>query len=122
MKTRKVLVVDDEYLIRWAITHMLSDAGYEVTCVDNGLSAMESATAVHFDFVITDLDLPGLGGWELLDRLLKLKAPPRVIITSARPDDDNGKKVRERGGLAYIEKSSALMEGITETLKAACSG
>jgi CheY-like chemotaxis protein len=118
MKTGKVLVADDEYLIRWAISHALADAGYEVTSVDDGLAAIEAAVTETFDFVITDLDMPCLGGWELLDRLLELRRPPRVIVTSARIDHDNGKRVKDRGGWAYIEKSSTLMEGIKEALKA----
>ena len=122
MKTVKVLVVDDKYLIRWAITRVLSDAGYEVSSADDGLEALETATMGSFDFVITDLDMPGLDGWDLLDRLLNLQNPPRVIVTSAQADDDNVMKVRERGGWAYVEKSSTLMDGIKETLKAACGG
>jgi two-component system, response regulator, stage 0 sporulation protein F len=122
MKTRKVLVVDDEYLIRWAIAHTLSDAGYQVMAAEDGLAAIETATGERFDFVITDLDMPGLGGWELLDRLLQLQTPPRVIVTSARMDHENMKKVKERGGWAYVEKSSTLMDGIKQTLKEACAG
>jgi two-component system, NtrC family, nitrogen regulation response regulator NtrX len=122
MRPRTVLVVDDEYLIRWAIAHTLSDAGYEVTAAEDGLKAIEAAKEQNYDFVITDLDMPELGGWELLDVLLKLQAPPRVIVTSARIDHDNARKVKERGGWAYIEKSSSLIEGIKETLKAACAG
>jgi CheY-like chemotaxis protein len=121
MHTRKVLVVDDDYLIRWAVAHALSDAGYLVASADDGLAAMEKVTTESFDFVITDLDMPGLGGWELLDRLVRLHTPPRVIVTSARINDDNVRRVKERGGWAYIEKSSTLMEGIKETLKAACA-
>jgi CheY-like chemotaxis protein len=122
MKPRRVLVVDDEYLIRWAISHTLAEAGYEVTAVEDGLQAMEATAGQSFDFVITDLDMPGLGGWELLEKLLTLETPPRVIVTSARVDRDNMRILKEKGGWAYVEKSSSLIEEIKETLKAACAG
>jgi two-component system response regulator (stage 0 sporulation protein F) len=120
MKAKKVLVVDDEYLIRWAMVHTLSDAGYDVTATDDGLKAIETAREEAFDFVITDLDLPGLGGWELLAMLCNLPVPPRVIITSACGGEDKVRKVKEKGGLAFVEKSSSLMDGIKETLREAC--
>jgi CheY-like chemotaxis protein len=122
MKPRRVLVVDDEYLIRWAISHTLAEAGYEVTAAEDGLKAMEATAGQSFDFVITDLDMPGLGGWELLEKLLTLETPPRVIVTSARVDRDNMRILKEKGGWAYVEKSSSLIEEIKETLKAACAG
>ncbi len=122
MKQKKILIVDDEYLIRWAILHTLSDAGYEVTAADNGLKAIEAAREGTFDFVITDLDMPGLGGWELLTLLLDLPTPPRVIVTSACGDQDSADKVKEKGGWAFVEKSSSLIDGIKERLKEACAG
>jgi len=122
MKPKKILIVDDEYLIRWAMVHTLSDAGYEVAAADDGLKAIEAAREGIFDFVITDLDMPGLGGWELLAMLLDLPIPPRVIVTSACGDRDNVNKVKEKGGWAFVEKSSSLIDGIKETLKEASIG
>jgi CheY-like chemotaxis protein len=119
MKTQTVLVVDDEYLIRWAISHALSDAGYEVSTAENGQKAIALTAGVRFDWVITDLEMPGVGGWELLDTLLQLKTPPRVIVTTARHEESNGQRVKEKGGWAYVEKSSRLIDGIKETMGAA---
>ncbi len=119
MKPPRVLVVDDEYLIRWAVGRSLADAGYDVTSAEDGLEAIQTAMKENFDFVITDVDMPGMGGWELLERLLELKNPPRVIVTSGRIDRDNLNMVTERGGWAYLEKSSSLIDNIKETLKRA---
>ncbi len=122
MKPPRVLVVDDDYLIRWAVGRSLADAGYDVTSAEDGLEAIQTAMKENFDFVITDVDMPGMGGLELLERLLELKNPPRVIVTSGRIDRDNVNMVTERGGWAYLEKSSSLIDNIKETLKEACAG
>jgi len=55
---QKVLVVDDDFLIRWSLTQTLSQAGCEVTTAEDGFKAIEKARDQHFDFVITDLSMP----------------------------------------------------------------
>jgi len=73
----------------------------------------------HFDFVVTDLAMPGVDGWRVLETLVKMQAPPRVIVMTARPEEHFRRSVKEKGGFAYVEKSR-LIEDVKETLKAAC--
>ena len=111
----KVLVVDDDDLIRWSLVRFLSHAGYEVTTAVNGLEALTIAGTLHFDFVITDLCMPELDGWKLLDKLMQLQPPPRVIVMSAHEERDDHRMVKEKGGWAYLEKSG-LLDRIIEAL------
>jgi CheY-like chemotaxis protein len=116
---QKILVVDDEYLIRWALVQSLSEAGYEVMAVENGLQAFEAAQKEHFDFVVTDLSMPGLNGWQLLDKLIGLKSSPRVIVMTSQSEEDHWRRVKEQGGWAYVEKDSCLLDGVKHVLKRA---
>ena len=118
IQPQKVLIVDDEYLIRWALAQSLSEAGYEVTAVEDGLKALEAAQKESFDFVVTDLAMPGLDGWQLLEMLLRLQTPPRVIVITVQGEENCQRKVKERGGWAYVEKDR-LIPGVREALKAA---
>ena len=118
IQPQKVLIVDDEYLIRWALAQSRSEAGYVVTAVEDGWKALESAQKESFDFVVTDLVMPGLDGWQLLERLLQLQTPPRVIVITSQVEENCQRKVRERGGCAYVEKDR-LIPGVWEALKAA---
>ena len=120
IQPQKVLIVDDDYLIRWALAHALSEAGYEVSTAEDGLKALEMAEKEYFDFVVTDLIMPGLDGWKLMEMLCCLPAPPLVIAMSAHADEDYPGKVKERGGWAYVEKSS-LIDGVRETLRKAAA-
>jgi DNA-binding response OmpR family regulator len=107
-------------LIRWALAHALSEAGYEVSAAEDGWKALQMAEKECFDFVVTDLVMPGLDGWKLLEKLCRLPAPPRVIVMTAHGDADYPKRVKENGGWAYVEKTS-LIDGVKETLREAAA-
>jgi CheY-like chemotaxis protein len=112
----KVLIVDDEFLIRWSLVQLLAEEGYEVTAVDDGKKAVEMAATERFDFVITDLGMPGLDGWGVLDELMQFQFPPRVIIMTADAAEEQRKLVKQKGGCGYIEKSCLIQE-IKKTLE-----
>jgi CheY-like chemotaxis protein len=90
--TNKVLVADDEFLIRWSLSEALSKEGYEVKIVEDGNKALETINSEFFDFVITDLMMPGINGWEVLERITAQKTRkqrrkregPMVISRSPR--------------------------------------
>ena len=114
---RKVLVADDEFLIRWSLAQALSREGYEVVTVENGKKAIDAACAQNFDFVITDLAMPEVDGWKVLEALTHRKTPPRVIVMTADAQENDQKIVKERGGWACVEKS-CLIDGIKQALEA----
>jgi CheY-like chemotaxis protein len=106
----KILVADDEFLVRWSLTESLSREGYEVTAVENGIQAVETAKLNHFDFIITDLIMPGLEGWEVMDSLHDLPKPPRVIIITAYDKERTREIASEKGAWAYVEKPFLIKE------------
>ncbi|MFC2045672.1 ATP-binding protein [Chloroflexota bacterium] len=61
----KILVVDDELVIRELLTHLLKNKGYEVDTVDNGNDALEKLNRIDYDLVLLDIKLPGKSGIEL---------------------------------------------------------
>ena len=113
----KVLIVDDEFLIRWSLVQLLSEEDYEVTAVEDGWKAIEIASAERFDFVITDLGMPGLDGWGVLDKLMELQFPPRVIVMTADAAEEHRQLVEQKGGWGYVEKTYLIQE-IKKALKA----
>ncbi len=67
----RILVVDDEPMVRALIARVLSDAGYEVVAVANGRAALDAARGaeVGFDLIVTNNYMPGLNGSELIERV-----------------------------------------------------
>jgi two-component system, cell cycle sensor histidine kinase and response regulator CckA len=67
----RILVVDDEPMVRALITRALTDAGHEVVVAANGKAALEAARGAEagFDLIITNNYMPGLSGPELIERI-----------------------------------------------------
>ncbi|HYA92716.1 MAG TPA: response regulator [Thermodesulfobacteriota bacterium] len=97
-------MADDEYLIRWSLTQALCQEGYDVISVENGKKAIEATAAQHFDFIITDLIMPESDGWEVLEMAKQAQPPPRVIIITAKGNEETGRIAKEKGAWAYVEK------------------
>ena len=81
----RILVVDDEALIRWSIVETLSDCGYEVVAVTDAESAVQVVTdaAVPFDVALLDFRLPDSNDLNLLSRLRRLAPTMRIILMTA---------------------------------------
>lgn len=74
-----ILVVEDDELILETLCDCLEAEGFDVTCCDNGLTALETAREKCFRVIITDHDLPGISGAEIV-RTLRLQCPSSFII------------------------------------------
>jgi DNA-binding NtrC family response regulator len=81
--SEKILVVDDEQIIRESISFILKKEGYNVSEAENGRIAREKLLAEPFDLVITDLEMPELKGIELLGHITKMSPEISVIIITA---------------------------------------
>lgn len=100
----RILIADDEYLIRWSLSRALSQQGYEVFLVEDGKKAIDTLKTQVFDIIITDLLMPELDGWQVLEAAQQLRPPPRVIIISAHGGEDTREIAKEKGAWAYLEK------------------
>lgn len=76
---RKVLIVDDEELVRNYVRRALSSRGWEITEAVNGTDAIEAVENVAFDAVICDLKMPDIRGEEVIKRLLELRPGIKII-------------------------------------------
>ncbi len=114
----KILIADDEFLIRWSLSQALSKEGYEVITVEDGKKAIEAAKIQHFDFIITDLIMPEVDGWKVLETVLQTQTPPRVIIITAHGKEGYERIAKEKGAWAYVEKPY-MIERIKQILKEA---
>ena len=86
--------------------------------VEDGKKALEAAKTCHFDFVITDLVMPELDGWQVLETIRQSRSQPpqRVIIITAHGKEETQKAVLEKGAWAYVEKPY-IIDKIKEMLK-----
>ena len=108
-------------MIRWSLGQALSQEGYEVISVEDGSKAIEAIKGQDFDFVITDLFMPELDGWKVLETIRQTRSPSRVIVITAHGMEDTGRMAKEKGAWAYVEKPY-LIEKIKEILNKAYNG
>jgi DNA-binding NtrC family response regulator len=103
-------------LIRWSLAQALSQEGYDVISVEDGNKAIEAIKDQDFDFVITDLVMPELDGWKVLETIKQTRSPSRVIVITAHGKEDMQRMAKEKGAWAYVEKPY-LIDKIKEILR-----
>jgi DNA-binding response OmpR family regulator len=99
-----VLVADDEEDVRFLLSRLLGDVGYEVQLAQDGLEALERIDAGKPDLMILDLMMPGLDGWGVLKRLENHPSPPIVVLLTARGDPESFARGMRAGAAAYVTK------------------
>jgi len=87
MVEKRVLVVDDEPIVRESIADWLTDAGYEVSTTDSGEKALELAQGEDFGVMILDIRLPGRTGIRVLKEIQKRKPEVKAIVITAYPSE-----------------------------------
>ncbi|MCL6495393.1 MAG: sigma-54 dependent transcriptional regulator [Ignavibacterium sp.] len=100
----KILVVDDEEIIRDSISYILESEGYEVDKAENGKIAYDKIKEKHFDLVITDIEMPAMKGTELLEKIKTLDPQTAVIIITAFGSLDTAITALRNGASDYILK------------------
>ncbi len=108
-----ILIVEDEQLVRWSLSHALTKAGFNITTVSTGEIAMEKLNSCHFDLVITDVNLPQLNGIEVAIQVKKCSPHVPVILTSAHGEEESRKKIEMDMIDSFIEKPFDLNDVTT---------
>lgn len=120
MRSRKILVVDDEKLQRDILQLILTEEGHHVSTAASGHQAMQLVTHEHFDLVLTDLKMPGMDGLQLLKELLTQDSSTCVIMMTAHGSIDTAKEAIKLGAYDYLEKPlerDTLLKTIQDALK-----
>ena len=104
----KVLVVDDSIATRAMEQGILVSRGYETDVAVSGEDALEKVRRARYDLVVTDIQMPGIDGFELTRRLRALadyREVPIIVVSSLARDEDK-RQAMEAGAQAYIVKGN----------------
>jgi two-component system chemotaxis sensor kinase CheA len=119
VEKKRILVVDDSITTRTMEKSILEQAGYEVRTAVTGEEGLSLAASESFDAVVTDVEMPGMSGFELTARLrntVRYKDTPVVIVTSLAREEDKRRGI-EVGAQAYIIKGSFEQKTLLETVR-----
>lgn len=107
----KILIVDDHPIVRLAVRLLLERAGHEVIGeVDNGVEAVIAARDLQPELMLLDLDIPKLGGLEVIARIQTLPAPPRVLVLSSLDPAFFSGRCMRAGAHGFVYKQEDLEE------------
>jgi two-component system, chemotaxis family, chemotaxis protein CheY len=117
----KILVVDDSVTMRQMVSLTLEKAGHTVHIADSGISALKLTDKERFDLVITDINMPGMGGLELIKELRMRQAmrtkPILVLTTESDPEKKAaGRAAGATGWLVKPFEPSTLLEVLPRVL------
>jgi DNA-binding NtrC family response regulator len=104
MSQPRILVVDDEAVIREAVKRILEQEGYQVITATSGHTALEKVQNDDFTVVISDLKMPGMGGMEVLKSIKILQPDVPVIIITGYATVETAVDAIKNGAFDYLSK------------------
>ena len=109
---QRLILVDDEPVILELLKTIFSDAGYELHCCSDGESAVRVMESEGVDVLLTDKNLPGIGGLELVQRGKQIQPDSEAIVLTGYASLDTALRAMELNVFDYILKPPKDMNKI----------
>jgi len=100
----KILVVDDEKVIRNGCREVLTQDGYEVILAEDGELGLKMIEKAHFDVILLDLMMPGLSGFDVLSHVKALHPDTSIIVITGYATIENSIEAMKKGAFDFIPK------------------
>ncbi|NOY46096.1 MAG: sigma-54-dependent Fis family transcriptional regulator [Deltaproteobacteria bacterium] len=110
MPKPKILIVDDEYLIRWSLSENLQKEGYRCVTSETGEEALELFRTESPDLVLLDIKLPGIDGIQVLQQIKETDPDTPVLMITATTQVEVAVKAMKLGAYDYVSKPFDLTE------------
>src|SRR5690348_13775508 len=104
MPSEKILIVDDERLVRWSLRQKCEEWGYHVVEAEAGEPGLKLAQRESPDLVLLDVRMPDMGGLQVLEQLKKNGDARAVIMITADPQLDDVKLALKLGAYDFVGK------------------
>jgi DNA-binding NtrC family response regulator len=116
---KKVLIVDDEFLIRYSLQNLIEREGFAVITADSGLHALQQFEEEKPEIVILDIRLPDSNGLALLKTMKEISPSVTVVMVTACPDIQSSVEAIKMGAFDYLDKPIDFEKliGIMNSLK-----
>ncbi|MDQ5962386.1 MAG: two-component system, OmpR family, response regulator [Patescibacteria group bacterium] len=114
---KKILILEDEKPLAHALLLKLTHEGFEVTTADNGEVGISLLEKEKFDLVITDLIIPGIDGFGILETIQTKKLHVPVIVMTNLNQEEDKKRAHDLGAIDFFVKSNSTLSEIVEGVK-----
>lgn len=102
------MVVDDQERYARGITRLLVQRGLSVVAFTSSLAAREALDSEPFDVLISDIGMPGVSGFELVEHLHHVKPGVPAILMSGNTDPERVAQALETGAVAFVDKLNGI--------------
>jgi two-component system KDP operon response regulator KdpE len=106
----KLLIVDDEPSIRWALHQTLQAMGFEVSEATSGEEAIALVRTVRYDAVLLDIQMPGMNGVQACQEIRKLLPMLGILMVTVRDTEENKIEALDAGADDYVTKPFNVRE------------
>jgi len=100
----KILIVDDEHLVRWSVRRYLESEGFQAIEASSGQEALEILDSGDISVLITDLMMPEMDGVELINRALETKPDLDVLVITAIEGSEFVDSAQRAGAIGVFPK------------------
>ncbi len=100
----RILVIDDETVIRELLFDVLSRKGYVVDTAEDGFQGLEKAKTTRYDVIFTDIRMPGINGLEVYKKLRQISAESQVIVMTGYGLEEMISEALALGAFADVKK------------------
>ncbi len=118
MANSKIVLIEDDREIQTTLRAVLEAAGYRVLSASNGAEGQKLIQAENPDLIITDMMMPRMGGFPVLEYLRTLESAPPVIMITANEGGRHKAYAEMLGAVDYLRKPFA-MDVLLETVRRA---
>jgi len=118
MEAKKILIAEDDAFFRDALERLLQSSGYETRSCSCGREAVARLEEETFDILITDLQMPGMDGLELIEKARNMDPGLAMILVTGVPPDELGDRLKKSKVNGFLSKPidwqelSLLLEGL----------
>jgi len=103
-----ILIIDDDREISTTLNNVLSAAGYQVLTANNGLEGRRQIDSQNPDLVITDMMMPKMGGFPILEHINSKEVPPKVMMITANEGSRHKAYAEHLGAVDYLRKPFSM--------------
>jgi DNA-binding response OmpR family regulator len=115
---KKILIIEDEKPLSHALELKLSHEGFDVVATNSGAVGLQHLEQGHFDLVLTDLIIPGVDGFKVLETIQEKKMNIPVIVMTNLNQQEDKKRVFALGASSFFVKSNSPISEIVASIKA----
>ncbi|MGA1875420.1 MAG: response regulator [bacterium] len=104
MNPPKILIVDDNEELCSIFKEALEEEGYAISTAQNGKQALDKIKGTHFDLIITDKNMPNMGGFRLLKSIREINPDVKVVMMTGFGGRQSYMDAMEFGAIEFLNK------------------